>query len=267
MNAAVAIDPPTPGPTEPRAAADDWVEILLPVHNEAGSIERTMREIYAEISPRVRMRFIISEDGSKDGTPDILKRLSAELPMQLLTGPERKGYSRAVIDGMAKLEAPYLLCLDSDGQCDPKDFWSFWERRREFDLVLGWRTKRQDTWLRRALSGTFKRVYRLLLGVPFKDPSCPYQLISRARLAEFVGNLGVLNQGFWWEFVAHCYRRGFTTCELPVNHRLRLEGETQVYKFRKMPGIGYSHFLGLLQIRRATHPPVSPRQPVSPTNR
>jgi len=39
--------------------------------------------------------------------------------------PTRKGYAPAVIDGMRRLGARHLLCLDSDGQGDPKDFWKF----------------------------------------------------------------------------------------------------------------------------------------------
>ena len=96
------------------------LDVILPVHNEGESIEATIREIYDEISPRVRMRFIISEDGSKDNTKDVLRKLSASLPMLLILGEARKGYSRAVIDAMKSVEAPYCIALDSDGQCDPR---------------------------------------------------------------------------------------------------------------------------------------------------
>ena len=51
------------------------IEILLPVHNEAESIGATVREIYDELSPRLKIGFIIYEDGSKDNTRDILTNL------------------------------------------------------------------------------------------------------------------------------------------------------------------------------------------------
>jgi len=101
------------------------LEVLLPVHNEADSIEGTVRELYDKLSPQVLLRFLICEDGSVDNTKEILCRLSEAIPMRLILSKERKGYSRAVKDGMTALEAPYLLCLDSDGQCDPKDFAKF----------------------------------------------------------------------------------------------------------------------------------------------
>ena len=59
------------------------LEILLPVHNEAESIEATVREIYNQISPKLRIDFIICEDGSKDNTREVLTDLSRQLPMRL----------------------------------------------------------------------------------------------------------------------------------------------------------------------------------------
>jgi len=85
------------------------LEVLLPVYNEAESIKHTLDEIYQVISQIVNMRFIISEDGSSDGTPQVLEDLATQYPIKLITGPKRKGYSRAVIDGLQMLEAPYVL--------------------------------------------------------------------------------------------------------------------------------------------------------------
>ena len=118
------------------------LEVLLPVHNEAESIESTLDEIYQAISRVTNMRFIISEDGSSDGTPQILQDLATRYPIKLISGPERKGYSRAVIDGLKMVEAPYVLCLDSDGQCDPADFAEFWSKRERANVLIGWRVDR-----------------------------------------------------------------------------------------------------------------------------
>ncbi len=224
------------------------VEILLPVHNEGDSIEAVLREIYAEISPRVSMQFIICEDGSVDNTKEVLGRLGREMPIKLLAADERKGYSRAVRDGMRGLTAPYLLCLDSDGQCDPKDFCRLWERRGDSDAVVGWRVHRADTPLRRVLSRTFRLFYQGLFAVPVHDPSCPFVLARQEVVARLVGELGQMQEGFWWEFVARLHRRGFSIQEVPVNHRPRASGTTQVYTLRKMPGIFCRHFLAIFKI-------------------
>lgn len=224
------------------------LEVLLPVHNEADSIENTVRELYNELSPRVQLRFLICEDGSVDDTKEILRRLSESIPMRLILSVERKGYSRAVKDGMKALEAPYLLCLDSDGQCDPKDFARFWSVRTQADVAIGWRMRRADSNLRKLMSRTFYRIYQLLYHVPAHDPSCPYVLVKKKVVHQLVDEVGIMQQGFWWEFVARVCRHGFSIQELPVRHRLRSAGTTQVYKFRKLPGIGWRHFVALFDI-------------------
>ncbi|MGO9317217.1 MAG: glycosyltransferase family 2 protein [Terracidiphilus sp.] len=228
------------------------VEVLLPVHNEGESIEATIREIYAELSTVVNPGFIVCEDGSRDNTKEILRKLAAELPMRLNLSDARKGYSKAMREGMAMLEAERLLCLDSDGQCDPKDFAKFWEARGSADIVIGWRVRRADTLLRRSFSRFFYLLYQGVFHAPVHDPSCPYVLFSKAVAHRLAGELGDMKEGFWWEFVARAHRRGFTIRELPVHHQLRTAGVTQVYKWSKMPSIFFRHVAALVKIWRDT---------------
>jgi len=231
------------------------VQVLLPVHNEAESIEATIREIYREFSPFVRTQFIVCEDGSVDDTKAVLRRVATEIPARLLLSDARKGYSRAVREGMLDMDAPYLLCLDSDGQCDPKDFRRFWEARGEADVVIGWRVNRADNWLRKGMSRTFYGFWRFLYGCPIHDPSCPFMLARREVIAVLAPQMGAMQQGFWWEFMARAHRLGFSILEFPVNHRDRAAGVTQVYRLKKLPGIGYRHFMALFRILRETRAP------------
>jgi len=74
-------------------------------------------------------------------------------------------------------------------------------------------------------------------------------MLARKEVIERVGpHVVEMQQGFWWEFVARAHRRGFSIIELPINHRARASGSTQVFKFSKMPGIGYNQFCALLKI-------------------
>ena len=224
------------------------LEILLPVHNEADSIESTIREIYEVISPQVALRFIICEDGSADDTKCVLRRLAESLPIRLIMSDERKGYSRAVKDGMEALEAGYLLCLDSDGQCDPSDLGKFWTERERQDVAIGWRVNRADTLLRRVLSRAFYLLYQLFYRVPIHDPSCPFVLARKDVIKRVAPAMGEMKEGFWWEFTARVCRCGFSVREFPVNHRNRTAGQTQVYRLSRMPSIGYRHFVALFKI-------------------
>lgn len=224
------------------------IEILLPVHNEGASIEKVIREIYDNFSQKLNCQFIICEDGSIDNTKEVITTLSKEIPMKLVMSPGRKGYSQAVKDGMMVLSAPFLLCLDSDGQCDPDDFWKLWEIRNHFDVVLGWRIKRRDAFWRLLFSRIFYLVYQLFFRVPFHDPSCPYMLAKKNVIEDLAVQMGAMQEGFWWEFSARVILSGYKTEEIKVNHRERFFGKTQVYRLNKVTGIGYRHFLALFKI-------------------
>ena len=115
------------------------LQILLPVYNEASSIESTLKEIFDTLNGKIEFQFIISEDGSTDGTKEILKKLKEIYPMILISDNIRKFYSKAVIDGIKRADADYLLIKDSDGQCDPLDILNFWSLKENSDLVNGYR--------------------------------------------------------------------------------------------------------------------------------
>ncbi len=223
------------------------LQILLPVFNEEKSIPKVLKEIHQEISKKVPFEFIITEDGSTDKTRDLLKKLKQKYPMVLITSVKRKGYANAVIDGMKKATASYILCLDSDGQCDPKDFLKVWKLRKKADIVIGWRTKRADNIQRKVLSGGFKLLYSSIFGVKIHDPSCPFILVKKEALKTIVKELGVLREGFWWEFIARATGR-FTIAETPVKHRERIDGKTRVYSLDKLPNIAFTHVTGLYKI-------------------
>ncbi len=228
------------------------LQILLPIHNEAESIAATIYEIDSELSTLQSREFLLCEDGSKDNSKAVLRRIAAEVSAQLLLSDERKGYSRAVRDGMLAADARYLLCLDSDGQCDPSDFPRFWAKRTDADIVIGWRVRRADSWMRRSMSGTFSLVWKALFPCAVHDPSCPFLLARLEVIQAIAPHMGAMQQGFWWEFIARAHRMGYKVLELPITHRKRAAGVTQVYKLKKLPGIGYSHFLALFQILRET---------------
>lgn len=238
----------------PRSAID----VVLPVHNEGASIGATLREFHQRVAvvSKIPIRFVVCEDGSSDDTVPVLKALASELPLELISDPVRKGYSRAVIDGLRATGSDWVACIDSDGQCDPDDFARMLALCDGADLVVGWRNPRSDHWVRKAMSGAFGGVYRMFFDVRLRDPSCPYMLIRRAGLEDILaGDVGILKQGFWWEFFARAAALGLVIRETPVHHRVRSSGATQVYRPAKVPRIAVEHLLGLWTLHRELKAP------------
>src|SRR6202035_704907 len=112
------------------------LQIVMPVHNEAASIAPVLKEWHDELSPYLKLEFIITEDGSKDGTKEVLVDLAKRYPMILDMTDKRRGDTGAMIAGMRLSSAPYVLAVDADGQFDPRDFSKFWEKREQSPLLI-----------------------------------------------------------------------------------------------------------------------------------
>lgn len=230
------------------------LQIIMPVHNEGESISGTLQEWYDELSPELAMQFIVCEDGSRDNTKEVLTRASENLPMILDMMDGRRGYAGAVVAAFRQSTAPFVLAVDSDGQCAPADFWQFWEKKDTFDVGIGWRTERQDSITRKIMSGSFKLLHKTLFSHNIHDPSCPYLLIKRPALEQLLPDLGLLTEGFWWEFVGRATNAGLRISEFPIQHRLRTAGSTVVFKMSKVPRIAMRNGTGLIKVWHRTRP-------------
>lgn len=223
------------------------LQVIFPVHNEGRTIAGTLAE-WHEALKGVEHEFVVCEDGSTDDTVAVLRAAAAELPLVLMTDTRRKGYTRAVIDALATTTSPYILCLDSDGQCDPGDLPAFWERRADNDIVKGWRVSRADPLSRRLQSNVFGLYFRLLFPVASRDPSAVPVLLSRGALDRIFPYLGHLDPGIWWEVAALAHRFGLRVVHVPVRHRPRPDGKTRVFGWRHVPLIALSSAVGLLRL-------------------
>jgi glycosyltransferase involved in cell wall biosynthesis len=229
------------------------VDVVMPAHNEGPSIGETLREFHRTASRGggVDVRFVVAEDGSTDDTCEVVRSVAQDLPVRLLTYPERKGYSKAVVDGLRQTTAPLVCFVDSDGQCDPADLQSLLDALPGHDVAIGYRHPRHDSTFRKLISGAFKMVYERLFPVRLHDPSCPYIVVRREALGPILrGHPGILKQGFWWEFNARVAAAGLSVTEVPVHHRVRASGNTQVYRLNKIPRIAAEHLRGLIALRR-----------------
>jgi glycosyltransferase involved in cell wall biosynthesis len=229
------------------------IDVVLPAHNEEASIGDVLREFYQVAHDRdgIDLRLVVAEDGSSDGTRREVLSAAASLPVFLLPEAPRKGYSKGVLDGILATSAPLVAFSDSDGQCDPGDLARLIGALGTNDMVLGYRSPRHDTFFRRAISHAFRLAYERIFPVRLRDPSCPFLVIRQDAIHKVLrGHPGILQQGFWWEFNARAQAAGLRIVQVPVHHRDRMAGTTQVYKIKKLPRIAGEHLRGLFELRR-----------------
>lgn len=228
------------------------VSIILPVYNERKTIEPVLKEWEKELKKlKISNEFVVCEDGSTDGTHEFLKKIKNKYKLSLNQKEGRRGYGGAVIDGIKTAKSQYLLSIDSDGQCDPKDFAKFWENRNKADVLIGWRTDRADAIQRKIFSFLFKTVFKSLFPTRIHDPSAPFVLYKKKTVLPYLKYFKYLKEGFWWGFIGTAVKKNLTIAELPMNHKVRLNGETVVYKTEKIPSIAFRNLVGLFKLKSA----------------
>mgnify|MGYP002845470954 CR=1 FL=1 len=229
------------------------VTLVTPVHNEGESIYSTIEEFFNYYNNSdIEVKFIISEDGSSDNSVEQIKLLQKKYPVELITEPDRKGYSKAVIDGLKMVSSDIVSFIDSDGQCDPSDLENLLKKFDGNNLVIGNRANRNDSIIRKMMSASFKLVYESLFKTKLKDPSCPYFVTSSKNLNEILSTktIGILKQGFWWEFYARAKSKNIEFTQVDINHRKRAAGNTVVYRPTKLPRIVVEHLIGLFKLKK-----------------
>ena len=63
-------------------------------------------------------------------------------------------------------------------------------------------------------------------------------------------SIGLIKEGFWWEFYAWCKKRNLDIYEIPIKHFNRKYDNTVVFKFSKIPSIAVRNIIGLFKLRK-----------------
>ena len=95
------------------------VSIIIPVYNEERSIEPVLRKV---VSVAQGMEIVVVDDGSVDGTPGILQRLSRELPIRVVTHPHNRGKGAAIHTALSSVRGEIVLIQDADFEYDPEEY-------------------------------------------------------------------------------------------------------------------------------------------------
>tara|TARA_B100002052_G_scaffold9759_1_gene8140 strand:+ start:3240 stop:3959 length:720 start_codon:yes stop_codon:yes gene_type:complete len=228
------------------------IQIVTPVYNEEKNIYSTIKDFFIEYeNSDFEISFIVSEDGSTDNSIKIINKLQENYKIKLLSSPERKNYTDAVLIGLRETNSKIISFVDSDGQYDPKDLKRLYDNLEPGKIVIGYRYPRVDNIFRLFISGSFKKLYEVLLKIKLNDPSCGYFMAYREDIESIINKdaVGLIKEGFWWEFYAWCIKRNLDIVEIPIKHFNRKYDNTVVFKLKKIPGIALRNITGLFKLK------------------
>lgn len=166
----------------------DRLTVVVAAYNEAEALPRLQPRIAAVLDgmPEIDGRVLYVDDGSSDGTWQVLQRLAAaDRRIALLRLSRNFGKEAALTAGLDHVEHGAALILDADGQDPPELIPQFVAKWREgYDDVHGTRLQREgESWLKRATAHSFYRVIRRLSKTPIPQDTGDFRLLSPRALA------------------------------------------------------------------------------------
>ena len=218
------------------------ISVVIPLMNEEGSLEELFGKI-ADVLKRMQTSYeiVFVDDGSTDGSFDILKELHQKFPSNVKVIRFRRNYGKAaaLMAGFKSAQGNVIVTMDADLQDDPEEIPQLVEMLgKECDLVSGWKKRRQDSFLYTLPSKAANFITGWLTGLHIHDLNCGLKAYKK----EVAVDLKIYGDLYRYIPVL-VHLMGFKVSEKPVQHYPRKYGQSK-YTIGKF----HRGFLDLLTI-------------------
>ena len=221
--------------------------IVMPVYNEEEVIG-TVLEKWVTALDALNIDYTINSynDGSKDNSLSIIQQKANKFPGKVIAhdkpnsghGPTiLQGYREAVANGY-----DWIFQVDSDDEMGPECFAELWNKRNEFDFLVGIRDGRKQLFPRKVISAVSRLCVRLFYGKSIWDVNTPYRLMRVSALKEIYFQIpedtfapNVIISGMVADKKLRYY-------ESKVPQRDRQTGEVSIKKWRLFKGATKSFY-------------------------
>jgi len=201
------------------------ISIVVPVYNEKDNVKLLYEKIKdVMIKNNYEHEIIFVDDGSTDGTFDVLKEIAErDKSFKVIRFRRNFGQTAAMAAGFDYAHGDIIVSMDGDLQNDPEDIPKLLEKIEEgYDVVSGWRKERQDEPKRVFLSKVANRLISKITKVELHDYGCSLKAY-RADIAKNLHMYGEMHR--FIPALANIY--GATITEIPVSHHPRKFGKSK----------------------------------------
>lgn len=215
-----------------------YISIIIPVYNEDESILELYEKLYNTLSLLDKTyEIIFIDDGSTDNTFEKIKSIR-DSKVKIVKFQRNYGKAAALSCGFKKSKGDIVITLDGDLQDDPKEIPRFIEELKNYDMVSGWKNKRQDPVSKTLPSKYFNWLTRFITGVKINDFNCGYKAYNNY----VVKNINIYGELHRY-IPALAYWKGYSVGEIQVEHHPRIHGESKYGVERLLKG-----FLDLITV-------------------
>jgi glycosyltransferase involved in cell wall biosynthesis len=203
-----------------------YLSVVTPIYNEEESIPHLYAQLTAVLDRLGHPYEILAiDDGSRDRSFELLRDLAAaDERLRVIRFRRNFGQTAAFAAGFDRARGEWVITIDADLQNDPADIPALLAKAESgFDVVSGWRARRQDPFLSRRLPSIIaNRLISWATGVRLHDYGCSLK-VYRAEVVKNIDLYGELHR-----FIpAIASWQGVAVAEAPVNHAARKYGRSK----------------------------------------
>lgn len=166
------------------------LSIVIPAHNEEGSIEPTLRSLHGILEREaIVFEIVVIDDHSSDSTAAILAKLQQEYPtLRVVRNEGPGGFGFAVRKGLEHFEGDCVAIMMADLSDDPEDLLRFYRKLQEgYDCVFGTRWSSGGSvvdypWIKKAVNRIANTLVRLAFGFRYNDCTNAFKLYTRETI-------------------------------------------------------------------------------------
>jgi len=174
-------------------SADDFAfSLIIPCYNERGAIAETLAHIVQTVGRELRYELLVVDDGSKDGSGEILDQLTGQYPQLVVVKHEfNRGYGAALKTGIMRSSAEYVVITDADGTYPNERIPGLVAEMAGYDMVVGARTAKDVQYSKlRSIPKAFLRTYASwIAGQSIPDMNSGLRVMRRSVVNRFLGVL------------------------------------------------------------------------------
>lgn len=233
------------------------LSIIIPVYNEAATVEILLEKVFTVKIPKITKEIIIVESNSTDGTREIIKKY--EKKCKILYQDKQLGKGSALKLGFQHATGDIILIQDADLEYEPEEYPKLLKPiiENKISFVIGSRPMGKDSWkIREYLKDTvyarllnigglfYNALFNALYGVHLTDPSTMFKVFKKECIKDITFKCNYFDLD--WEIVAKLVKKGYKPIEIPISYTSRSLKEGK--KIRVVRD-GFLVFLAILRFR------------------
>jgi len=202
------------------------ISVFLPTYNEEENIKAAVTAIQKYLKKQFSdYEIIVINDGSTDKTEEIVKGLIVQdKKIKLINHKKNLGYGAALRSGFSNASKDLIFYTDADSQFDIHDLDKLLPLVNSYDIISGYRIKRQDPLMRIFIAATYNVIIKTLFDLPVRDIDASFKLYKREILDNLTlkANTGLIDA----EVLIKARKKGYRIGQIGVNHYPRVNGRT-----------------------------------------